>query len=352
VSSGERAARFGGRGRLVAFLAICTICLVAAIVFVVHSPSTGTSEVDEGATGTTPATVPLATVTTAPHLVFRDTRLGDDFGKVALVDLAKPDGPIAVTDLSCERVDFRVDRGICLAANRGAVTSYATVIFDEHFKPLFTSALAGLPSRVRVSPDGHYGATTTFVAGDSYTDHTFSTRTELLDLHSGASLGSLEQFKVIKDGQPFESVDFNFWGVTFANDNNTFYATLGTGGHTYLVKGDLAARQVVVLRDGVECPSLSPDNTRIAYKKRVPSADGRIAWRLAVLDVATLADHDLAETRNLDDQANWLDDGHVLYALPEADAGTPTDDTWSVPADGTGTPTRVLPGAWSAGVVR
>jgi hypothetical protein len=334
------------RGRIIAFVATVAVCIVAAVVYVVRATPGGSADSSDAA-----PTVPVATVAAGPHLLFENTRVGDNFGKVSLVDLSDPNGPLAVTNLSCERVDFEKDRGICLSANRGAVTTYATIVFDQNFNVVSTTPLTGLPSRVRVSPDGHYGATTTFVSGDSYAALTFSTRTALLDLHSGQQLGNLEQFTVMKDGQPFQAVDFNFWGVTFANDDNTFYATLGTGGHTYLVKGDLAARTVTVLRDGVECPSLSPDNKHIAYKKRVPAPAGRVQWRLSVLDVDTLQDHDTAETRNIDDQANWLDNDHVMYALPESDSGTPTDDTWSVPADGSGTPQRVVAGAWSAGVV-
>jgi hypothetical protein len=336
------------RGRLIAFVSIVVVCVVGAVVYVARSSPP--NEVESGASPV--STVPVATVAAAPHILFRETRVDSGFGKLSLVGLADPNGPRATTDLTCERVDFEKDRGICLSANRGAVTSYATIVFDQDFKTLSSTPLTGLPSRVRVSPDGHYGATTTFVAGDSYAADTFSTRTNLLDLRSGESLGSLEQFSVVKDGQPFSAVDFNFWGVTFANDNNTFYATLGTGGHTYLVKGDLAARQATVIRDGVECPDLSPDNKRIAFKKRLPGSGGRIEWRLSVLDLDTLADHETAETRNVDDQATWLDDDHVLYALPVADSATPTDDTWSVPADGSGSPQRVVPGAWSPAVVR
>jgi hypothetical protein len=338
------------RWRLITFIGIFLACVAAAVIFIVRDTPPGSTETTNGEAAS--PTVPLSDVASGPHLVFRNTRRDDGFGKLSLVRLDDPSGPIATTDLSCERVDFHVDRGVCLSANRGAVTSYATIVFDAQFKVLSTTPLTGLPSRVRVSPDGHYGAYTTFVSGDSYATTNFSTRTQLLDLHSGESLGNLEQFEVIKDGSPFTAVDFNFWGVTFANDNNTFYATLGTGGHTYLVKGDLAGRQVTVLRDGVECPSLSPDNKHIAYKKRVPGQFGRIEWRLSVLDVDTLADHELAETRNIDDQANWLDNDNVLYALPVADSGTPTDDTWAVPADGSGAPRRVIPGAWSAGVVK
>ena len=62
-------------------------------------------------------------------------------------------------------------------------------------------------------------------------------------------------------------------------------------------------------------------------------------WRLHVLDLRTMADTALAETRMVDDQAEWLDDGTVLYGLEGA--------VWSVPADGTGAPRQLLAGALS-----
>ena len=82
----------------------------------------------------------------------------------------------------------------------------------------------------------------------------------------------------------------------------------------------------------MECPSLSPDGTRLAFKKRLDGADPD-DWRLSVLNLKTGEEHPLAETQNVDDQAEWLDNDHVLYAkFP--DEGFP--DIWSVPADGTG----------------
>ena len=339
------------RLRIALFVGVCVVCLAAAVVTVARSSPPGVGDVAAGA-GEPAPTAPVEVVADGPHLLFRDTEVDGGFGKLRLVALDDPTGPAATTELSCERVDFQVDRGVCLSVSRGAVTSYATVVFDERFQVVHETPLAGLPSRVRVSPDGRLGATTSFVSGDSYAADSFSTRTELLDLRTGESLGSLEQFRAIRDGEPFESVDVNYWGITFARDGTTFYATLGTGGHTYLVRGDVEAREVTVLRDGVECPSLSPDGTRIAYKKRVPQPFGRIGWRLSVLDLDTLVDHELAEPADIDDQANWLDDDTVIYALPVADTGTPTFDTWQVPADGSGTPQRLLPGAWSTAVVR
>ena len=53
-------------------------------------------------------------------------------------------------------------------------------------------------------------------------------------------------------------------------------------------------------------------------------------WRISVLSLDTLADHPLAETRNVDDQAEWLDNSTVLYSVES--------DTYAVAADGTGAP--------------
>ena len=340
--------------KVLGFAILCAVCIVAAAGYAVMAsrPATTVSAAT-GAPGVGGSTAgpSIAELSAAPHVVYTSTAVNSDFGKVAVADLASL-GQVAVSDLSCERVDFSGDRGICLHADRGAITTYATIIFDRDFQHLFSIGLPGLPSRARVSPDGRYGATTTFVSGDSYASDTFSTRTELLDLHTGESLGDLETFTVLRDGQKTEAIDHNFWGVTFESDANLFYATLKTGGHTYLVHGDIAARTVTVLRGDVECPSLSPDGKHIAYKKRIEGDGGRVEWRLSVLDVATLADHELAETRNVDDQAEWLDNDTVLYSLSHAESGTPTKDTWSVPADGSGAPSEYLAGAYSTGVVR
>jgi hypothetical protein len=338
--------------RLIAFGTLVAVCLggIAASIGLAGGPSSGEAPARTDATPAASASV-LRAATEGSHLLYRWTEPDENFGRLAVASLDHPDRPVW-TDLSCERADASADRGICVVADRSALTSYAVVEFDRAGRELDRTALTGLPSRARVSPDGRYGATTTFVSGDSYAADSFSTRTRLYDLHAGEVIGDLEQFTAWLDGDKFDAVDRNFWGVTFSDDSNRFYATMGTGGHTYLVEGDVADRSVTVLRDGVECPSLSPDGTRIAFKKRVDDEFGRVTWRLSVLDLDTLEEHPLAETGNVDDQAEWLDDDTVIYARPRAESGTSALDTWAVPADGTGTPTMFVPGGYSTVVVR
>jgi hypothetical protein len=148
---------------------------------------------------------------------------------------------------------------------------------------------------------------------------------------------------------PFRSRDFNFWGVTFGRDSSLFYASLRTGGATYLVRGDLSSRQLTVLQENVECPSLSPDNRRLAFKKHVGPDPG--VWRLAVVDVPTMQEHLIAgESRSIDDQVEWLDDQHLLYSVPRRT--TSITDVWSVPVDGDAPARLFLPQAESPIVIR
>ena len=63
----------------------------------------------------------------------------------------------------------------------------------------------------------------------------------------------------------------------------------------------------------VECPSLSPDDKEIAFKRRL--AGPGVRWRLSVLDLATMKVHPLAETRSVDDQVEWLNGSTVLYGV-------------------------------------
>jgi Tol biopolymer transport system component len=204
-------------------------------------------------------------------------------------------------------------------------------------------AVTGIPSRARVSPDGRYGAVTLFVSGHAYADPgSFSTQTTLIDLATGSRIGDLEQFTVFRGSRQVTATDVNYWGVTFGRDSDRFYATLATAGTTYLIEGSVSGRRARVIHENVECPSLSPDGTRIAYKKRTGS--GSAPWHLTVLDLATKHETPLADARSVDDQVEWLDDTHVLYAVDGA--------VWAARADGTGEPRRYIARADSPAAVR
>jgi len=220
------------------------------------------------------------------------------------------------------------------------------MVFGPDFRVTHEIPLDGLPSRTRVSPDGRYGAATVFVTGHSYSEDGFSTNTTLIDMVGGTAMGNLEEFTILRDGHPYTAADVNFWGVTFAADSNRFFATLATGGRTYLVEGDVAAHHVVVGRENVECPSLSPDGTRIGFKKRMDDGSGSPVWRFHVLDLRTGQETALAEARSVDDQLEWLDDRTLLYGSPDS-----AHAVFSVPADGTGAPHRFLDQALSPAVL-
>ncbi len=252
------------------------------------------------------------------------------------------------TSLVCHRAYFAASRGLCMntatSHRLGDIVigqpEHRTTITGPDFKPRHKLELGGIPSRARISPDGRYGATTVFVTGHSYRDDGYSTQTVIIDMERGKVLSDLEKdFTVTRNGKRIDGLDFNFWGVTFARIPGRFYATLGTRGTTYLLEGNVRTKRARMLRENVECPSISPDNTRLAYKKRVGEG-----WRLHVIDLDTMADTPLAEKRSVDDQVEWLDDDRVLYGLSR--------DTWIVPADGSGAPRKFLSGALSPAVIR
>jgi len=284
-------------------------------------------------------------------VLVRHLGLDQSFGFLAMDSSHRDPGGRYATNLTCHRVHFAGGRGVCLVVERGFFTTYKAVLFNEVFYSTFTLPLNGIPSRTRVSRDGRHAAITVFVSGHSYSEGRFATETSIVDMETGTVLvANLEEFDVIRDGELFSVLDFNFWGVTFMKDSDRFYATLSTNGVFFLVEGNIASRQAYVIRAGVECPSLSPDETRIAFKKRL-STGARVGWRLSVVNLETFREMELTESRSVDDQVEWLDNSRVLYGLPDK-VGSATSNVWVVSADGTGAPEMFLEDAVSPAVVR
>ncbi|MDT0483211.1 TolB-like translocation protein [Streptomyces doebereineriae] len=279
------------------------------------------------------------------RLTFVNAAAGPHRTAVASVPSADPKSGRTASDLKCARFYAAAGTGICLQSNPGVLKqSNRALLLDADLRTRHTYALAGTPSRARVSPSGRFVAWTVFVSGESYSSAFFSTRTSVLDTRTMKLTPSLETFSIVLDGKSYQAADVNFWGVTFASDDDTFYATLNTANKTYLVRGSLSRRTVTTLAENVECPSLSPDGTRVAFKKRVLSRTD--LWHEYVLDLRTLKETALAERHSVDDQATWLDNRTVAYALP-TDGKVGSSDLWSVPANGTGTPRLLISGASS-----
>lgn len=277
------------------------------------------------------------------QLLFRTTAAGAERGRVAAVPLRAPGGARAIAATGCERFYAASGTGVCLVSKPGPVPKTYALITDRSLREVRRVKLAGIPNRARVSASGRMVSWTVFVTGDAYNKGAFSTWTGILDTRTGYVVQNIEEIPLTLDGRRYRSPDVNFWGVTFAVDDNRFYATVSTKGRTYLVQGDYAKWEARTLRENAECPSLSPDGTRLAFKKRI-SRDPAKPWRLYVLDLRTMRETPLAEPHSVDDQAAWLNDRTVMYARPH---GTGDSNVWSVPADGSGTPRVLVPNASS-----
>ncbi|MEU3459185.1 hypothetical protein ABZ721_04405 [Streptomyces sp. NPDC006733] len=324
------------RNRLLILLVMALVAITTVTGYVLRSRD---ADGAGGASG-------VVRLDTSGQILFRDTAPGSSFGRIASVPLDRPDTPRTTGTALCDRLYAAHGTGICMQRGGPVPATHVTVL-DRDLRQVRQVKTEGFPNRARVSASGSMLSWTTFVQGDSYLKDDFSTRTSILDTRTGRLISSIEQIPLTLDGKPYHAADLNYWGVNFAADDNTFYATARTGGRTYLVQGDYRKWTARTLRTNAECPSLSSDNTRIVFKKRVNASANR-PWRLYVLDLATMKETPLAEEHSVDDQAAWLDDHTVMYGLPRHGGGW---DVWSVPADGTGAPRLLIHDANSPAAV-
>jgi hypothetical protein len=334
------------RARLVALGVVGALLLAGTAAYLLRSRADRDLAIR---TAPSQTTAPLDTIASGPRIVFRNTAIGPDYGRVAMVSLSAPSGPRALTTTSCDRVFAAGGHTLCLASDPVLVATHTAKAWADAGGPAIDLPLSGIPSRARLSDDARLAATTSFVSGDSYASRNFSTRTVVTTLANDTSV-DLETFRLLHHGAAINPSDRNYWGVTFAHDDDHFYVTVQFGGTAWLASGQLSTRTVRTVRSDAECPSLSPDGTRVAYKKRGSRGPGD--WRLAVMDIATGKETMLAEPHSVDDQVEWLDDQHILYGLPGEGSRAAETNVWVVPADGSGAARLLIEKAWSPAVVR
>ncbi|MDQ0923024.1 hypothetical protein QF038_001532 [Pseudarthrobacter sp. W1I19] len=346
-STGLETPGTGSRRRLALLLAVATLVLAGAGAY-------GLSAFQQEQAGreaaSTVRVVSATSLPAEPFVMFRNTAPGRGYGQAATVALADPSGERALSGQPCDRVYASKEVVSCLQTINDVPTKYEAATYDSSLRRLDAWALGGIPSRTRLSGDNSLIATTVFVAGHSYASAGFSTETVIRG-RDGAVHGNLEEFSLILDGTRIKASDRNIWGVTFApGDPAGFYATASSQGHIWLVRGDLTARTLTVVASGVECPSISPDGSRIAFKK---STTGTLVGRrnIAVLDLAAGTETVLGEERDIDDQLEWLDNNTVAYGVPRDDTGQDSD-VWAISTEAGAAPRLFIEHAWSPAVVR
>ena len=332
------------RARIVAFAVVVVLAMGLAVGYLLMAARAQPDAAAQPSPRTSPS---AASGNTDGYIAFRRTDIDAAYGTVGTVPVDDPDAAPTPTALSCERIHMARDGGVCLQVDRAAVTTARVLLLWPDMTVRHSLETPGIPSRARVSPDARWAATTTFVFGHSYTSSDFSTQTEIYDMASGSSLGNLEEFDISYKGQPYEAVDVNVWGVTFAQDGSSFFATVMTRGKKHLAEGDISGRTLVMLDVSAECPSLSPSGKLLAFK----SATGPTTWQVRVRTLADGSEVVVDESRSVDDQIEWLDDENVVFGLPRPEGGA-VSDVWVAPADGSGPAELLVPAAWSPAVVR
>ncbi|MGW1339634.1 TolB family protein [Kribbella sp. NPDC002412] len=304
--------------RIVVCVAGVLALLIGAATYVVSARGGGAVD------NAMPVVTGQAAALDGSTLFFSNLADGPEAGKLAAVPVREPGATRRVGDLRCDRFAAARRTAVCLRLKAGSLPPLTEMlVLDADLRVRHRQMLPGTPSRARVSPDGRIVNWTLFVSGDSYAATGFSTRTGLYEVETGRLVKSIEELPVFIGGRRYFAADVNYWGITFGADGNRFYVTLASKGRTYLVEADYRRYRGAAIYENVECPSLSPDGKRIAYKQKV--SDG--TWRLAVLDLTTRRVSHPPESRNLDDQPVWQNDTTLLYPLRNS-AGT--TDIWSV----------------------
>jgi hypothetical protein len=273
----------------------------------------------------------------APRLLVRYAGPGAEAGRVEIVN-ARTGASAGALELHCDRVHANQQLVACLRTVAGQGVKLDLADRQGKVQATLNFPNVVLASRLRVSRDGALVGLTGFNGGHSYTGTDFSTRTYIVDAPGRRLLADVSTFRVIDSATlKLPARRFNVWGVSFhPQGGGRFVATVGAAGEVFLAAGDLKAKTLTLLRPEMECPSLSPDGTRVAFKRR----DGAGGWRPAVYEFASGREWTMQEARSIDDQIEWLDNDTITYELAVSATSTDTDVVLRK-ADGSGA-SRVL----------
>jgi hypothetical protein len=284
-----------------------------------------------------------------PFVMFRTLAPPEGHGRVAVLSLRTRDATRQVAGLSCLRLHYAGGRGLCVLQDTVEnPPTYAAVVFDASFTPRIRFPLSGVPTRVRVAPNGSRAAITTYGEEERPEGERLATTSVVVDLESGRVLADLREFQLdggsLLSARGEEPRDFS--SVTFERDSDRFFATLTTSGERFLVAGSVDRRRLSVIRAGVASEALSPDGQRLAIKRLVGE---RGSWQLGVIDLRDSSTHEVRQgPPSVDDQVEWWDDGHLLYH----DADGETTSIWILPVKGDRGPRVAIRDAYSAAVQR
>ena len=170
------------------------------------------------------------------------------------------------------------------------------------------------------------GAITVFVTGHSYAQGGFPTQTTIIDLDTGTTIADLEaDFTICRDGERWRRIDFNFWGVTFVDDRDHFFATLGTGGRGLPRRGLTSPRRkrpscaterrvpVAVSRRHLASPTSKRDHASASSDRSTWRLARRSTWRPAMTEQPLAEDAATSTTRS----SGWTTRRSCMASLPK-----------------------------------
>lgn len=288
----------------------------------------------------------LADDALAPFLIFRTLAPPAAHGRLAVLLLDSPGAVRRPLALSCARVHYAGGRGLCVVqAPDGQPARYAVHTFDRTMTLGPRVDVPGVPTRVRVSPDGRRGAITTYAEEESPAGERLATGALIVDMSTGQVLGDVRQFRIDTRATPELDGPIDVGSVAFEADGDRFFAAVSAASGHYLCAGSVDERRLTGILAGVANEALSPGGRQLAVKML---RDGGF-WQLAVIDLRTWEQRELKQgERSVDDQVEWFDEEHVMYH----DAYNEGTALWILPADGVGKPRVLVEQAYSGSVQR